>query len=173
VPPHSFRMSYPPHRPVHQSPFRNSLMWLKVPALPRRCSTAIPDKVTYIVEEMGGGCAFFDYDNDGWMDIFIVGGRTLEGIPPGASNRLYKNNRDGTFTDVTERPACSMQVGAWALCWRLQQRWLRRSLRHLLRPEQALSQQWRRHLHRCHRQSRPIARWNALRLRLHLHRLQP
>jgi hypothetical protein len=62
-----------------------------------------PDKVTYIVEEMGGGCAFFDYDNDGWMDIFIVGGRTLEGIPPGASNRLYKNNRDGTFTDVTEK----------------------------------------------------------------------
>ena len=60
------------------------------------------DKVTYIVEEMGGGCAFFDYDNDGWMDIFIVGGRTLEGTPPGASNRLYKNNRDSTFTDVTE-----------------------------------------------------------------------
>jgi len=62
-----------------------------------------PDKVTYIIEEMGGGCAFFDYDNDGWMDIFIVGGRTLEGIPPGASNRLYKNNRDGTFIDVTEK----------------------------------------------------------------------
>ena len=62
-----------------------------------------PGKVTYIVEEMGGGCAFFDYDNDGWMDIFIVGGRTLVGIPPGASNRLYKNNRDGTFTDVTEK----------------------------------------------------------------------
>lgn len=62
-----------------------------------------PEKVTYIVEEMGGGCAFFDYDNDGWMDIFIVGGRTLEEIPPGASNRLYKNNRDGTFTDVTEK----------------------------------------------------------------------
>jgi len=63
----------------------------------------IPEKVTYIVEEMGGGCAFFDYDNDGWMDIFIVGGRRLEDIPPGASNRLYKNNRDGTFTDVTEK----------------------------------------------------------------------
>jgi hypothetical protein len=62
-----------------------------------------PEKVTYIVEEMGGGCAFFDYDNDGWMDIFIVGGRRLEDIPPGASNRLYKNNRDGTFADVTEK----------------------------------------------------------------------
>jgi enediyne biosynthesis protein E4 len=56
---------------------------------------------TYLTEIMGGGCAFFDYDNDGWMDIFIVGGRRLESIPPGASNRLYRNNRDGTFADVT------------------------------------------------------------------------
>lgn len=61
-----------------------------------------PGAVTYIIEEMGGGCAFFDYDNDGWLDIFIVGGRTLEGVPPDASNRLYKNNRDGTFKDVTK-----------------------------------------------------------------------
>src|SRR5258708_24547179 len=57
----------------------------------------------YIIESVGGGCAFFDYDNDGWMDIFIVGGTRLEGPPPGATNRLYKNNRDGTFTDVTEK----------------------------------------------------------------------
>jgi enediyne biosynthesis protein E4 len=56
---------------------------------------------TYILEAMGAGCAFFDYDNDGWMDIFILGGRRLEGVVPGASNRLYKNNRDGTFSDVT------------------------------------------------------------------------
>jgi enediyne biosynthesis protein E4 len=70
-----------------------------------------PRSVTYIVEEMGGGCAFFDYDNDGWMDIFIVGGRTLEGIPPDASNRLYKNNRDGTFKDVTK------EAGLWDAGW--------------------------------------------------------
>ncbi|HKS81237.1 MAG TPA: CRTAC1 family protein [Candidatus Acidoferrales bacterium] len=62
-----------------------------------------PARATYIIEVTGGGCAFFDYDNDGWMDAFIVGGRRLEGVPPGASNRLYKNNRDGTFTDVTEK----------------------------------------------------------------------
>src|ERR1700733_15259136 len=54
-----------------------------------------PTHNTYIVEVNGGGCAFFDYDNDGWMDAFILGGRRLEGIPPGASNRLYHNNRDG------------------------------------------------------------------------------
>ena len=56
---------------------------------------------TYLTEIMGGGCAFIDYDNDGWMDVFILGGRRLDSIPPGASNRLYHNNRDGTFTDVT------------------------------------------------------------------------
>jgi hypothetical protein len=59
--------------------------------------------VKYIIESMGGGCAFFDYDNDGWMDIFILGGRKLDGIPTGASNRLYHNNRNGTFTDVTAK----------------------------------------------------------------------
>ena len=62
-----------------------------------------PDSFTYIVESMATGCAFFDYDNDGWMDIFIPGGRRLENTPPEASNRLYKNNRDGTFTDVTAK----------------------------------------------------------------------
>jgi hypothetical protein len=62
-----------------------------------------PDSFTYIVESMATGCAFFDYDNDGWMDIFIPGGRRLENTPPNAGNRLYKNNRDGTFTDVTAR----------------------------------------------------------------------
>ncbi len=60
-------------------------------------------KSTYIIESIGGGCAFFDYDNDGWMDIFLICGTRLDGAPPGATNRLYKNNRDGTFTDVTEK----------------------------------------------------------------------
>jgi hypothetical protein len=58
-------------------------------------------RATYLTEIMGGGCAFLDFDNDGWLDVFILGGRRLESVPPGASNRLYKNNRDGTFTDVT------------------------------------------------------------------------
>jgi enediyne biosynthesis protein E4 len=58
---------------------------------------------TYLTEIMGGGCAFIDYDNDGWMDIFILGGRRLDSIPTDASNRLYRNNRDGTFTDVTAK----------------------------------------------------------------------
>lgn len=61
------------------------------------------EKKTYILEAIGCGCAFFDYDNDGWMDVFILGGTRLEGAPEGATNRLYKNNRDGTFTDVTDK----------------------------------------------------------------------
>ena len=60
-----------------------------------------PDSFTYIFESMASGCALIDYDNDGWMDIFILCGRRLKDTPPNASNRLYKNNRDGTFSDVT------------------------------------------------------------------------
>ena len=54
----------------------------------------------YIIEVVGCGAAFLDYDNDGWLDVLVLNGTRLEGAP-GASNRLYKNNRDGTFTDVT------------------------------------------------------------------------
>jgi hypothetical protein len=61
------------------------------------------DHKDYILETIGCGCAFFDYDNDGWMDIFLLSGSVMSGAPSWASNRLYRNNRDGTFTDVTEK----------------------------------------------------------------------
>jgi hypothetical protein len=59
----------------------------------------------FLLETTGCGVAFFDYDNDGWLDIFLVNGTRFEakwarGEAP--VSRLYKNNRDGTFTDVTE-----------------------------------------------------------------------
>jgi hypothetical protein len=59
----------------------------------------------WILETTGCGIAFFDYDHDGWLDIFQVNGTTLEGFPAGQepTNHLYKNNRDGTFTDVTDK----------------------------------------------------------------------
>lgn len=60
------------------------------------------DRKDYILETVGCGVAFIDYDNDGWQDIFVLNGTRFEGAP-GAGNRLYKNNRDGTFTDVTEK----------------------------------------------------------------------
>ena len=76
------------------------------------------DRKEYIVETLGCGCAFFDFDNDGWLDIFLLSGTRLADAPAGASNRLFKNNRDGTFTDVTERAgllktgwACGVCVG--------------------------------------------------------------
>lgn len=69
------------------------------------------DHDDYILEANGCGCAFIDYDNDGWIDIFVLSGTRLSGAPPGASNRLYKNNRDGTFTDVTK------QAGLEAVGW--------------------------------------------------------
>ena len=61
------------------------------------------DHKTYILETTGCGCAFIDYDNDGWLDILTLSGTHMEGAPAGATNRLYKNNRNGTFTDVTEK----------------------------------------------------------------------
>jgi hypothetical protein len=60
------------------------------------------DHKNYILETVGCGAAFIDYDNDGWIDILILSGTRMDGSP-GATNRLYRNNRDGTFTDVTER----------------------------------------------------------------------
>ncbi len=61
------------------------------------------DPATYISETTAGGIAFLDYDNDGWLDIFIIGGTRLSGDPPDATNRLYRNNHNGTFTDVTDK----------------------------------------------------------------------
>jgi hypothetical protein len=72
-----------------------------------------PTTSKYLIETMGGGVAVFDYDNDGWLDIFFMNGAQLtDPMPPGGrpsktpprfANRLYHNNHDGTFTDVTER----------------------------------------------------------------------
>jgi enediyne biosynthesis protein E4 len=58
----------------------------------------------YLPETMGPGCAFFDYDNDGWMDIYLVNSGPCDFFQPQKPlrNALYRNNRDGTFTDVTE-----------------------------------------------------------------------
>ncbi|MGC1906188.1 MAG: CRTAC1 family protein [Candidatus Acidiferrum sp.] len=62
-----------------------------------------PEK--YLPETTGAGCAFFDYDNDGWMDVYLVNSGKCDFFNPDPPlrNALYKNNRDGTFTDVTEK----------------------------------------------------------------------
>jgi hypothetical protein len=56
-------------------------------------------KSRYIVEAIGTGVGFIDYDNDGWLDVFLVGGSQFDGLP-GSGNSLYRNNRNRTFTPV-------------------------------------------------------------------------
>lgn len=72
-----------------------------------------PTPEKYLIETMTGGVALLDYDNDGWLDIFLVNGARIksgqkDNVPldkssPDCWNRLYRNNHDGTFTDVTEK----------------------------------------------------------------------
>ena len=59
----------------------------------------------YLPETTGAGCAFLDYDNDGWMDIYLVNSGKCDfyNPDPPLRNALYRNNRDGTFTNVTEK----------------------------------------------------------------------
>src|SRR5690348_4702393 len=59
----------------------------------------------YLLETTGSGVAWIDYDRDGYPDLFLVNGTTIEGFPEGKAptNHLFHNNRDGTFSDVTAR----------------------------------------------------------------------
>lgn len=76
------------------------------------------DTKKYIIETTGNGVAIFDYDNDGWPDIFLVNGTRLEGFPAGQgpTNRLYRNNHDGTFTDVTAKAGLSATGWGQGVC---------------------------------------------------------
>ena len=74
------------------------------------------DKKDFILETVGCGCAFIDYDNDGWMDLFVLSGTRIENPPADSTNRLYKNNRDGTFTDVTTKAGLFRTGWASAVC---------------------------------------------------------
>ncbi len=70
-------------------------------------------KNKYLLETTGCGVAWFDYDNDGWLDLFFVNGTRLGGFQKGEAptNRLYRNNRDGTFADVTKQSGLAR--GGW------------------------------------------------------------
>ena len=65
----------------------------------------------YLPETMGPGCAFIDYDNDGWPDILLVNGENWPGHPgPATTPKLYHNNHDGTFTDVTRKAGLAVPM---------------------------------------------------------------
>ncbi|MGA2811310.1 MAG: CRTAC1 family protein [Candidatus Acidiferrum sp.] len=68
-----------------------------------------------IVETIGCGCAFIDYDQDGWLDVFLLSGTRMSG-DPGPGNRLYRNNRDGTFADVTVKAGLEHVGWASSVC---------------------------------------------------------
>jgi hypothetical protein len=75
-------------------------------------------KNKYLLETTGCGVAFYDYDNDGWLDIFLVNGSRLEGFPAGQAptSHLFKNNRDGTFTDVTAKAGVAHSGWGQGVC---------------------------------------------------------
>ena len=65
----------------------------------------------YLPETMGPGCAFIDYDNDGWPDILLINGQNWPGHPgPESTPKLYHNNQDGTFTDVTRKAGLAVPM---------------------------------------------------------------
>ena len=77
-----------------------------------------PTNKQFLLEEMGCGVALFDYDNDGWLDIFLVNGTSLD---PTVRDRkptsfLFRNNRDGTFTDVTGKAGLTHSGWGQACC---------------------------------------------------------
>ena len=75
-----------------------------------------PSPKDYILESLGCGCAFIDYDNDGWIDILVLGGNSLTHPDTTVTNRLYHNNRDGTFRDVTLEAGLTKSGWACGVC---------------------------------------------------------
>ncbi|MGA3350673.1 MAG: CRTAC1 family protein [Candidatus Sulfotelmatobacter sp.] len=75
-------------------------------------------KNKYLLETTGCGVAFYDYDNDGWLDIFLVNGWRLEGFPSGTepTSHLFRNNRDGTFSDITVKAGVAHSGWGQGVC---------------------------------------------------------
>jgi hypothetical protein len=91
------RASSEPEYPFEEvPPSRSGILWTH---------TAGKSSQKYLPETTGAGCAFLDYDNDGWMDIYLVNSGKCDFFDPDPAvrNALYRNNRDGTFTDVTQK----------------------------------------------------------------------
>jgi len=95
--PYACRASIDPIYPFEEvPPEKSGIRWTH---------TAGKSLERFLPETTGPGCAFLDYDNDGWMDIYLVNSGKCDFYDPNPPlrNALYRNNRDGTFTDVTEK----------------------------------------------------------------------
>ena len=109
----------------------------------------------------GLGLAWLDYDGDGWMDLYVVQSGPF---PPGrrarsAQDRLFRNNGDGTFEDVTAKAGLKdTAYGMGAFAGRLRQRRLRGPLRDQLGRQHPLPQQGRRHVSRTSRRRPRVSR---------------
>src|SRR6202171_3295521 len=95
----------PTHPPAETSLGVNFLNVAREAGLNAKTIFGGEHKNKYLLETTGCGVAFYDYDNDGWLDIFLVNGRRLEASPAGQepTSHLFKNNRDGTFSDITDK----------------------------------------------------------------------
>src|SRR5215217_7477461 len=94
----AFLLGIAPQKPTFEevSPSTSKITWT-------HNNAQSPDR--QLPETVGAGCAFFDYDNDGWMDIYLVNSGPSDFFSPKTplKNALYRNNHDGTFTDVTDK----------------------------------------------------------------------
>jgi enediyne biosynthesis protein E4 len=80
--------------------------------------SGVPQK-DYIVEATGAGCAFLDFDGDGWLDVYLLNSSTFEALKGKAKHpraALYRNNQNGTFTDVTERAGVANEAWGQGVC---------------------------------------------------------
>src|SRR6266540_3845674 len=64
----------------------------------------------WLPETMGSGCAFFDADGDGWLDILLINGKDLKPRGRKTTATLYRNNHDGTFTDITRASGLDIEI---------------------------------------------------------------
>ncbi len=102
-------------------------------------------KNKYLLETTGCGVAFYDYDNDGWLDIFLVNGTRLEGFPAGQRadvTSLPQQSRRNFHRRDCEGRSRAFRLGARRVRRRLRQRRMGRSVRYLLRQECSVPQQW-------------------------------
>ena len=153
---------------------RGSRTWRRQAGLTAPIVYGGADSKSYIIEVVGCGVAWLDFDNDGWLDLFVLSGTRLDGAagechqsPVQEQSRRHVHRRDRECRLDADR------LGIGGDRRRLRQRRLRRPVHHLLRPERSVSQQRRRHVHRRDREGGAAAAGNPLRLGLHVGRLRP